>query len=294
MNTNTSMAQGSPGVKWTRLQTYTTIQDTWSKIWESIEECEVKACGSINCKVLAEHRCPNHATLVPSSIDFSQDGRPRLRTVCKLGEKKQITGRPPGSMRHAQRNVRMLLNVFSFFRRNPNHVPFPGDVNPETKQRHEYSHLCLRPYCFNGDHLTYESRPQNRDRERCNKDICHLRVTHGMEPHVPPCILSAEEVMVTFNEVKNYRATRFPNWQKRGSKKSRGRNNRSDHESDEEAAEEKHNEAEQPNRPSPKRRKKNGDGNREGVQITQNKAQPASTISNRGKITSFFLPRPPS
>jgi hypothetical protein len=115
-----------------------------------------------------------------------------------------------------------------------------------------------------------------------------------MEPHVPPCILSAEDVMVTFNEVRNYRAVQFPNWQKRG-KKSRKRNNRSDHESDEESAEEKHSAAEntKPNRSSPKRLQKKGDGNQKGVLRTNN-PEPPSPISHRGKITSFFLSSPSS
>ena len=220
MSKTNSLVQGRRGARYTKFETYTNNKGAWNKTWSSFCQCEVKTLPPHGCKVLNEQSCPIHARLVPTKVDFSQDGRPRLRaSVSVPGEFVQITGRAAGKMRMKQQNQRMTLNLYNFFVAHTNHQPYPGDIKPGTHDKYEYSHLCLRPDCFEGHHITYETRPQNRDRERCVAETCHLRSSMGMQPHVPPCIMSAQDVMRTFNEVRLYRQRRFPNWQKRGKKK---------------------------------------------------------------------------
>lgn len=218
-NTN-SLATGRREARYTKYETYTNNKGAWSRLWTSICNCEIKTLPPHGCKVLNDTQCPTHAKLIPTSIDFSQDGRPRLRANLPVpGELVQITGRAKGKMRTKQQNQRIPLYIYNFFRTHTTFQPYPQDINPDTGEKYEYSHLCLRPNCFEGTHITYESRPQNRDRERCFVDTCHKRASMGLSPHVPVCKMSPTDVMQTLADVRWYRQRQFPNWQKRGKKR---------------------------------------------------------------------------
>lgn len=250
-NTN-SLATGRRGARYTKFETYTNNKGAWNKLWSTFCNCEIKTLPPHGCKVLNDSRCPIHVgkKLIPTNIDFSQDGRPRLRANLPVpGMLVQISGRAKGKLRTKQQNQRIPLYIYNFLRTHPSFVPYPKDKHPGTGELYEYSHLCLRPDCFEGTHIAYETRPQNRDRERCFVDTCHKRAAMGLTPHVPACIMSSQDVMQTSADVRWYRQRHFPNWQKRGRKKKEGMSG--GEEDDEE--EKTHNNSDNE---SPKKRKK--------------------------------------
>jgi len=84
-----------------------------------------------------------------------------------------------------QKNIRLPLLVYTFFKENPGFRPL-AENRDSAGRTYEYSHLCHNPCCINPAHCVYESKPANQGRDWCDRDVCQGR-------HVPICLTSAAD-----------------------------------------------------------------------------------------------------
>lgn len=88
---------------------------------------------------------------------------------CQVPQSKQSARVKYKKFRVSNRNV--AGHVISYFGHHP---------DQEIQAGYEVSHLCHNPRCVNNNHLVYELKGDNRDRNSCNK--------YAMCPHQPTCL----------------------------------------------------------------------------------------------------------
>ena len=167
---------GRGAEEWSRYDTYATHQARWDRAWDCLSHCQItKEIGPLGCWEIDPVHCRDHPS-IKSSLDYQQDGRWRLRLVV-------ATGDPPPSPR--QKNIRLPLLVYSFFRENPEFRPLANNRD-SVGHPYEYSHLCHNPFCINPEHCVYETKAANQGRDWCDRDTCQGR-------HNPACVTSAAD-----------------------------------------------------------------------------------------------------
>jgi len=194
---NSPWSLGSGAETWSRYDTYSTHKAKWDRIWEDLLHCQInKEGGPLKCWMLEPANCRDHPS-IKSSVDYQQDGRPRMRAVVP---------NPGGSPR--QKNIRLPLFSYSYFRANPNFRPLSNNED-EAGNKYEYSHLCHFGKCINPAHCTYETKCANQSRDWCDAAICNGR-------HNPPCLTSARDKQEVHDVMRVHRTTLRTDPWKRG------------------------------------------------------------------------------
>ena len=198
---------GRGAEEWSRYDTYATHQARWDRVWDCLSHCQIKKdIGPLGCWGIDPAECRDHPS-VNSSLDYNQDGRWRIRLVVPTGGKPR------------QKNIRLPLLVYSFFRKNPEFRPIANnrDLAGHT---YEYSHLCHNPFCINSDHCVYETKAANQGRDWCDRDTCEGR-------HTPACLTSAGEKRWAHDHSREVRLTLRSDPWRRGDKSKAEAENKS-------------------------------------------------------------------